>query len=240
MNIIPSYFRTIDLARAVGLGVQQVRNYEAYGFLPPAERGSNGYRRYTSEHLEALQTARTLIDGYGWQRSLAVMQAVHKGEPEVALALADARHAELDRDRRRMQQTRDALRSLAREPIEQLRLRSARGLRVGEAAKRVGVEVSALRFWEQRGLLAPLRDRSSGYRLYDERQLRRLLVIVLLREAGYAVDAIAPVLDELASGRPERALEAAELRQTAIATASRACALATATLWAYIHHKRPT
>jgi len=30
--------RTIDLARAAGINVQQVRNYEALGLLPPASR----------------------------------------------------------------------------------------------------------------------------------------------------------------------------------------------------------
>lgn len=231
--------RTVDLARAVGLSVQQVRNYEAWGFVPPAERSPSGYRRYTAEHLAALKAARTLIAGYGWQRSLAVMRALHAGELDAALALVDARHAELDRDRRRVEQTLAALRPIAQEPVEYARVRSRQGLRVGEAARRVGVEVSAVRYWEQRGLLAPLRDRSSRYRLYDERQLRRLQVIVLLREASYAVDAIAPVLDELASGRPERALEAVQLRRADIARSSRACAEATATLWEYARKQTP-
>jgi DNA-binding transcriptional MerR regulator len=234
-----SYLRTVDLARAVGLSVQQVRNYEAWGFLPSAERSPSGYRRYTPAHLEALRTARTLIPGYGWQRTLAVMRALHAGDLDAALALVDERHAELDRDRRRVEEVLAALRTVASEPAEYPRVRRARGLRVGEAALRVGVEVSAVRYWEQRGLLAPVRDESSRYRLYDERQMRRLQAIVLLREANYGVDAIAPVLDELASGRPERALEAVEMRRAEIARSSRACARATATLWRHASGATP-
>ncbi|HEX7733998.1 MAG TPA: MerR family DNA-binding transcriptional regulator [Ktedonobacteraceae bacterium] len=60
-----TYLRTIDLAQAGHISVQQVRNYEAGGFLPPVERGSNGYRRYTPRHLAALKTARGLVRGYG-------------------------------------------------------------------------------------------------------------------------------------------------------------------------------
>lgn len=227
------YLRTIDMARAVGLGVQQVRNYEAEGFLPSAERSSSGYRRYTPGHLEALKTSRILIRGYGWQQALAVMRALNDSDLDTALARVDGRHAELDRDRRQVDQMLAALRPVALEPVEHQRVRSTRGMRVGEAARRVGVEVSAVRYWEQRGLLAPVRHESSRYRLYDERQMRRLRVIVLLRQANYAVDAIAPVLDEMASGWPERALDAVELRRTDIARASRACAEATATLWRY-------
>jgi DNA-binding transcriptional MerR regulator len=234
------YLRTVDLARAVGLSVQQVRNYEAWGFLPPAERSPSGYRLYTTRHLAALQTSRTLIAGYGWQQALAVMRALHGGDLDAALALVDARHGELDRDRRRVEQMLAALRPLASKSVAYTRVRSPQGLRVGEAAKRVGVRVSAMRYWERHGLLTPTRDESSRYRLYDERQMHRLQVIVLLREANYSVDAIASVLNELASGRPERTLEAVEMRRADIARTSRACAKATATLWKYVHEVAPS
>src|SRR5262245_59697876 len=45
--------RTIDLARAAGLSPQQVRNYEQWGVLPPAERSPHGYRLYEARHLRA-------------------------------------------------------------------------------------------------------------------------------------------------------------------------------------------
>ncbi len=228
-----SHLRTVDLARAVGLSVQQVRNYEAWGFLPPAQRSANGYRLYTPRHLEALRTGRTLIQGYGWQQALGVMRALHEPDLDTALALVDARHADLDRARQRLEQTLAALTQLGSPAPTYTRLRGPRGLRVGEAARRVGVRVSAVRYWEQRGLLRPVRDDASHYRLYDEQHLRRLQVIVLLRQAGYDVDAISPVLDDLASNRVERALEAVELRRVEITRASRACAEATATLWKY-------
>ena len=41
--------RTIDLARAAGISVQQVRNYEALGLLPSASRSKSGYRLYTQQ-----------------------------------------------------------------------------------------------------------------------------------------------------------------------------------------------
>jgi DNA-binding transcriptional MerR regulator len=72
--------RTIDLARAAGISVQQVRNYEAFGLLPPVSRSKSGYRLYTQQHLAALKTARSLVAGYGWQRMPKIMQALHLGE----------------------------------------------------------------------------------------------------------------------------------------------------------------
>jgi DNA-binding transcriptional MerR regulator len=226
--------RTVDLARAVGLSAQQVRNYEAWGFLPPVKRSESGYRLYTKRHLEALRTVRTMIfAGYGWQQALEVMRAVHGGDLDTALARVDSQHAELDRRRRQVEHTLEAIRMQMAGSAAWTAVPRAGGLRVGEAAKAVGVRPSAMRFWEQQGLLQPGRDERSGYRLYDQRQMRRLEVVVLLRGLNYGFDAIRSVLDELAAGKPESTLRAVEKRRHEIASASRTCANATAALWSY-------
>ncbi len=186
--------------------MQTVRKYEAWGFLPPAERSATGYRLYTYRHLHAIEAARIMKAGYGWQSALSVMQAVHRGDLESALAVVDSRHAELDRGRREVGGTPQALRHVTGRQETGTRVRRSGGRRVGQAARRLGVRVSALRFWEEEGLLQPHRDESSGYRLYDEQQMRRLQVVVLLKEAGYDFDAIRSVLGELSAGRPESAL----------------------------------
>jgi DNA-binding transcriptional MerR regulator len=127
----------------------------------------------------------------------------------------------------------EAFRTISTElrPVAELRL--PRALRIGEAARAVGVRPSAVRFWEAEGLLQPSRDRESGYRVYDRQQLRRLEMIVLLRGANYRFEAIRSVLDELAAGRPEASLRALEQRREELARASRACALATVAIIEY-------
>lgn len=226
--------RTVDLARAVGLSVQQVRNYEAWGFLPPVERSESGYRLYTERHLEALRTVRTMIfAGYGSQQALEVMRAVHGGDLDTALARVDSQHAELDRRRRQVEHTLEAIRMQMTGSAAWTAVPRA-GLQVGEAAKAVGVRPSAMRFWEQQGLLQPGRDERSGYRLYDQRQMRRLEIVVHLRAVNYSFDAIRSVLDELAAERSESTLRAVEKRRAEIAASSRACAEATAYVWRYI------
>lgn len=228
--------RTVDLARAVGLSAQQVRNHEAWGFLPEVPRSASGYRLYTDRHLKALMTARTMISAYGgWQPALEIMRAVHGGDLDSALALVDERHAEIHQERRKIDAAVQAIRALlesAPEPGGRLWRRGP--LRVGEAAKAVGVRPSALRFWEQQGLLQPGRDESSGYRLYDPRQMRRLEMVALLRGADYDFDTIRSMLKELAEGRPQAAMRAVEKRRGDIARTSRACAEATAALWEYV------
>ncbi|HEY7418406.1 MAG TPA: MerR family transcriptional regulator, partial [Ktedonobacteraceae bacterium] len=182
--------RTIDLARAVGISAQQVRNYEGLGLLPQASRSKSGYRLYTQRHLAALKTIRGLVSGYGWQRTSEIMQALHRGDLSAALTTIDARHAELANKRLQVEQTLSALRALASRSTSARSAHHPQRFRVGEAAKQVGVRISALHFWEQQGLLHPSRDPHSRYRFYDEQQMRRLRVVVLLREAGYGFNVI--------------------------------------------------
>ncbi|HET8913863.1 MAG TPA: MerR family DNA-binding transcriptional regulator, partial [Ktedonobacteraceae bacterium] len=149
--------RTIDLARAGAISVQQVRNYEYLGFLPPAERSKHGYRLYTEQHLAALKTVRCMLAGYGWQRTLEIMQALHHNDLAAALALIDARHAEFTSRRHQIERTLIALRLLAESGFSALpNPHQLQRVRIGDAAKQVGVRVSALHFWEQQGLLQPL------------------------------------------------------------------------------------
>ncbi len=227
--------RTTDLAKAVGVGAQQVRNYEACGFLPPVERNERGYRMYTERHLEALRTARSLLSaGYSWQEADAVMRAVHEGDLDTALAMVDSRHAMLDQRRKHIETTLEAIHVLILGPVTEIEVGSVGGLRVGDAAKVVNVRPSSLRFWEQQGLLQPERDGRSGYRIYDRQQMNQLKVVVLLRDANYGFGAIRSVLDELATGGSESTLRAIEKLRTVISSSSRACTRATATLWNYI------
>lgn len=229
-----TYLRTIDLAQAGHISVQQVRNYEVSGLLLPAERSSGGYRLYTQQHLAGLKTARSLVRGYGWPRARAIMQALHEGKLATALALVDERHAELASKRLQLAQTLTALETLTAQPTALSSLSHARPLRVGEAAQQVGVRVSALHFWEQQGLVQPRRERESRYRLYDEQQMRRLRVVVLLRDAGYSFPIMLAVLDELAAGRPEKAIQAVEKRRLELARMSWTCMEGLALLQNYI------
>lgn len=229
------YLRTSDLARAGGISVQQVRNYEASGFIPPAGRSPRGYRLYTQHHLAALQTVRSLVRGYGWQRTRAIMQALYQGHLSQALACIDEHHAELASKRRQIEQTLAALSTLEPPTAPLSALPRPRLLRVGEAASQFGVRVSALYFWEQQGLLQPVREKSSHYRLYDEQQMRRLGVVVLLREAGYTFPVIQAVLDELAAGQPEKAIAAVEQRREELARMSLACIEVIPAFQTYLH-----
>ncbi len=71
----------------------------------------------------------------------------------------------------------------------------AQFLNATEAAKRLGVSAKALRLYEQRGLIAPVRT-SAGWRTYGPAQMERAREIVALRSLGLSLAEIGRVLAE--------------------------------------------
>jgi MerR family redox-sensitive transcriptional activator SoxR len=67
-------------------------------------------------------------------------------------------------------------------------------MRIGEVARRAGVRVSLLRYYEEIGLL-PEAPRVSGQRRYDDSVLRRLAVIDVAQRAGLTLDEIRELVD---------------------------------------------
>ncbi|MGW6013555.1 MerR family transcriptional regulator [Streptomyces sp. NPDC055210] len=194
--------RAVDLARAAGISTQQVRNYVETGLLPPVERTDSGYRVFTAVHADALTAARALAAGHGWPTAGAVMRAVHGDDLETALAVLDASHAELHRERGELAEVLGVLDTLVTLDTPAA---ERGGLRIGEVADAVGVRTPVLRLWEARGLLRPTRERSTGYRTYSASEARLARIVALLRRGEHPFSAIAPVLAELRTGgSPER------------------------------------
>lgn len=71
---------------------------------------------------------------------------------------------------------------------------SAPFLNPAEAAKRLGVSAKALRLYEQRGLIAPIRS-AAGWRAYGPDEMARAGEIVALRALGLSLDHVEGVLD---------------------------------------------
>jgi MerR family redox-sensitive transcriptional activator SoxR len=80
-----------------------------------------------------------------------------------------------------------------------------RGLAVGEVASRSGVAVSALHFYERKGLISSSRS-SGNQRTYAPDVLRRVAVIKFAQELGIPLAEIATALSALPNERaPKRA-----------------------------------
>jgi DNA-binding transcriptional MerR regulator len=72
---------------------------------------------------------------------------------------------------------------------------------IGELARRSGVSVRMLRYYESRSLLKPAR-RETGYRVYGEDDLQRVKLIRLLNGAGLTLDKVLRLLPCVLTDEP--------------------------------------
>jgi MerR family transcriptional regulator, redox-sensitive transcriptional activator SoxR len=79
-------------------------------------------------------------------------------------------------------------------------------LTIGELAARTGVAVSALRFYEAKRLIAPMRN-GGGQRRYFRSDVRRVSFILIAQQLGLTIDDIRIELDKLPQSRTPTAAD---------------------------------
>ncbi|MFE1026386.1 TioE family transcriptional regulator [Streptomyces sp. NPDC058818] len=202
--------RPIDLARGHGLSTQAVRNYEEAGILPDAGRTAHGYRTYTPLHARALGAFLALVPGHGHRAAASIMRAVNRGAVDEAYRLIDESHAQLLDDRRTLRAVEGALRDLAPTavPAPGAAVSGSGGSFVGPLAAELGIRPATLRKWERAGLVRPRRDPLTGYRVYDEADVRDARLAHQLRRGGYLLEQIAPVIAQVRTAGGLEPLEA--------------------------------
>ncbi|MBW5482189.1 TioE family transcriptional regulator [Streptomyces bambusae] len=211
--------RPVDLARGHGLSTQAVRNYEEAGILPAAGRTPHGYRTYTPLHAGALRAFLALVPGHGHRTATSIMRAVNQGAADEAFRLIDESHAQLLEDRRTLQAVESALRDLepttaherGREsaPAALTAVSGPGGTFIGPLADQLGIRPATLRKWERAGLVRPHRDPLTGYRVYDEADVRDARLAHQLRRGGYLLEQIAPLIAQVRAAGGLEPLESA-------------------------------
>ncbi|WP_371525290.1 TioE family transcriptional regulator [Streptomyces sp. NBC_01283] len=199
--------RPIDLARGHGLSTQAIRNYEEDGILPAADRTPSDYRTYTTLHARALRAFLALVPGHGHRTATAIMRAVNQGEAEEAFRLIDESHVQLLDDRRTLQAVERALGDLGPAPVSGAGPGAADRF-IGPLAGKLGIRPATLRKWETAGLVHPRRDPRTGYRVYDEADVRDARLVHQLRRGGYLLEQIAPLIAQVRAAGGLEPLEA--------------------------------
>ncbi|WP_337268994.1 redox-sensitive transcriptional activator SoxR [Oryzifoliimicrobium ureilyticus] len=85
-------------------------------------------------------------------------------------------------------------------------------LSVGDVAKRAGVTVATIHFYETKGLISAWRS-SGNQRRYAREVLRRVAIIKIAQRAGVPLAMIKDAFDNLPSGRPISAKNWAKLSE---------------------------
>jgi len=79
-------------------------------------------------------------------------------------------------------------------------LRASDVLSIGQLAERTGLSVSAIRFYETKGLIQPARN-AGRHRRYLRSDIRRLSFVLIAQRLGYAIGDIRTHLADLPQGR---------------------------------------
>lgn len=72
---------------------------------------------------------------------------------------------------------------------------------IGQVAKKMGIAASAIRYYEEIGLL-PAARRVSGKRRYDESILQKIRLILLAKQAGLSIGEIHTLLHDFPQDAP--------------------------------------
>src|SRR3954449_2675852 len=92
--------------------------------------------------------------------------------------------------------------------------RMAELLTIGEVAHRSGVATSALRFYEDRGLIRSERAPSSRHRRYQRAVIRRVAFILFAQRIGLTLDEVGEELAKLPENRVPRRADWAKLSRS--------------------------
>ncbi|CAM5433364.1 MerR family transcriptional regulator [Streptomyces spiroverticillatus] len=194
--------RTVDVAAASGYSVQQVRNLERLGVLPPAVRAANGYRQYGPLHVRALGAYRALALAAGPVAARRLLTEARSGTLAEAAAAIGEVHTGLARERGETVRAQEALRAIrgeegTYEEEATYGTDQSDSMTITELAGALRVRPSTLRFWEEEGLVLPERVTSLRARRYGPRAVAAARIVAALRGAGYGVPAVREVMGAL-------------------------------------------
>ena len=201
-------YRTAEVAKIIGVHPNTVRLYEKLRLIPAAGRRENRYRVFTDRHIAHFRLARLAFQVEVLQNGLRkkiveTVKTAAAGEYDRAAGLCNAYIAQVRRERQNAEEAIEiAERLLAGEPKA-----DGRTFRRKEVSDTLQVSMDAIRNWEMNGLLR-VKRRENGYRVYTGEDLCRLKLIRSLRYAGYSLEAILRLLQEL-SADPNADMKAA-------------------------------
>ncbi|MFF5183293.1 MerR family transcriptional regulator [Streptomyces sp. NPDC000345] len=189
--------RTVDVARESGYSVQQVRDLERLGVIPPAARSANGYRSYTPAHVHALRAYRGLAAAAGPVAARRLLAELRSRTVAEAAAAINAVHVRLAREREEALRAQQALCAIRAEAGTRAFEHEGDAMTITELAAALEVRPSTLRFWEQEGLVTPERVTSLRARRYGVAAVGAARIVAALRGAGYGIPAVREIMGSL-------------------------------------------
>lgn len=190
-------YKTAEIAAIIGVHPNTVRLYEELELIPKPERRPNGYRVFTDFHIEQFRLARLAFQVEVLQNGLRkkIVQMVKKsatGDFDTALVLTQEYLAQVRQERTNAEEAIEIVKKILSGAIQENRHFFKRK----DVSEYLDISMDTLRNWEMNGLLT-VKRKQNGYRVYTDKDIRRLKIIRSLRCANYSLEAILGLLSQL-------------------------------------------
>ena len=193
-------YKTSDVAQIIGVHVNTVRLYEKLALIPQAERKSNGYRVFTSFHIDQFRLARKALQIEVLQNGLrkkiiSVVNASARGNFDTALLLTNEYITGVQTEQKNATESVEIVMHLlsGNAPNNDVTMKRK------EVSEYLCITMDTLRNWEMNGLIR-VKRKENGYRVYTDVDIRRLKIICSLKCANYSLEAILRMLNALSTG----------------------------------------
>jgi DNA-binding transcriptional MerR regulator len=183
-------YSTSEFARLVNLHPNTVMLYEKWGYIAPVPRKANGYRNYSSRHLDQIKFARialknNLIKIEIRKKVSKIIKTVALGDLTEALSLCEEYKSHIQQEKQSEEEVLNLINEILKNENEETKL-----VNRNEAAKIVGVSKNVVINWERYGFIDVPRNEKNGYRVYSGKELKLLKCIKTLRNYNYSMSSI--------------------------------------------------
>ncbi|AIQ23998.1 MerR family DNA-binding transcriptional regulator [Paenibacillus sp. FSL H7-0737] len=183
------------IAKKLNVSTTTLRRYEDQGLVPEVPRTPSNRRCYTDIHVQAFITIRALLQGYEIPVVYDVMRKIKARQIEDALWSINQEQHNTQTEKHRLE---DVLRMFRNADLSRYNdLEVTNAMTIGEVAQMAGVKPSAIRHWEQEGLITSNRNKDNGYRVYTITELRKIILISSLRKTVYYIENMKQLLNEI-------------------------------------------
>ncbi|WP_339803980.1 MerR family DNA-binding transcriptional regulator [Paenibacillus sp. FSL R5-0744] len=189
-----NYTPTI-IAKKLNVSTTTLRRYEDQGLVPEVPRTPSNRRCYTDIHVQAFITIRELLQGYEIPVVYDVMRKIKARQIEDALWSINQEQHNTQTENHRLEDVLRMFRNADLSKYNDLEVTNA--MTIGEVAQMAGVKPSAIRHWEQEGLITSNRNKDNGYRVYTITELRKIILISSLRKTVYYIENMKQLLNEI-------------------------------------------
>lgn len=190
-----SIFTPKQMAKKLNVSTTTLRRYENLGLVPGVPRTSSNRRYYTPLHVQAFLALRSLVQGFDLPIAYEVMSLLKEGYVEQALWMINVQQYNIQVEKQRVE---EIMRLIHQTDFSKYRnIQVTDEMKIGEVAVIAGVNPSAIRHWENEGLIRAKRNAENGYRVFTSQELKKIIVLSSLRKTVFFIESMKQLLEAL-------------------------------------------